>query len=167
MQWSNISFPFMKHLFQSDWFFGELEEEVEMLISEDSKQSTPASSMSEELLAKAHQLGLNYLIFEHVVLVWPDDVTDKCRNSSEYFLFIWFPFLKESLIIDFKLVAVMSYLHVRVKFLKRFYCQATFVALCAVLPVQLQKEPATSWKDITRPGPMLALTLDARTILDW
>lgn len=53
----------MKHLFQSDWFFGDLEEEVEMQISEDSKESTPVSSMSEELLAKAHQLGLIYFIF--------------------------------------------------------------------------------------------------------
>lgn len=45
-------------ILHSDWFFGDLEEEVEMLISEDSKGSTPVSSMSEELLAKAHQCDI-------------------------------------------------------------------------------------------------------------
>lgn len=44
-------------ILHSDWFFGDLEDEVAMLRSEDSKDSTPVSSMSEELLAKAHQLG--------------------------------------------------------------------------------------------------------------
>lgn len=52
----------MNCLYQSDWLFGDLEDKVAMLRSEDSKESTPVSSMSEELLAKAHQLGLMILL---------------------------------------------------------------------------------------------------------
>ena len=42
---------------QCDWFFSSWDEDVNVPVDDESEESTPISSMNEELLAKAESLG--------------------------------------------------------------------------------------------------------------